>query len=61
MQIKSDEFVQMLLQSEGGAKPRVEAAKAARGQARVFSSSVCFWFGDFQPSTAMGILLERRR
>ena len=51
----------MLLQLEGGAKPRVEAAKAARGQAQVFSSSACFWFGDFQPRTAMGILLERRK
>ena len=38
-----------------------EAHRAARGQARAFSSSVCFWFGDFQPRTAIGILLERRK
>ena len=46
--------------SEAEERPN-EAHRAARGQARAFSSSVCFWFGDFQPRTAIGILLARRK
>ena len=38
----------MLLQLEGGAEMRVETAKAARKQARVFFSSDCFGLGDFK-------------
>lgn len=58
---KSNEFSEMLLQAEGGAKPREEPAKAGRGQARVICNSFCFWLGDIQPRTAIGILLERRK
>ena len=60
-QEKSKEKCKRYGKSERGAEPRVEAAIAAVGHAGVFSSSVCFWLGDFQSRTAMGILLERRR
>ena len=60
-QEKSKEKCKRYGKSERGAEPRVEAAIAAVGHAGVFWSSVCFWLGDFQSRTAMGILLERRR